>query len=280
MDEREARLGLPRNDPRRPVVVDAGERGAYGDRARRMCRLSPHSCPADARSRTETSDGSGRGRQPDRAAWSITRPRTVATATSSRGRRTRPPTPRSEARTPGTQEHGQVRRRGEEPDPSKVGSPGGNSNTHLGLTTARSIPHPRTSSDRRRARGAGGAGEPALRGTSRSRASCSTSVTGCVPRRSADSEASPDLTGAGPPHRHQLAAVPAHSGHEHAGRRHLPRRLRGNPAAALRPVRTRCRRPLPARPWRDQTSERVLDDAAGPQPPYKPRRPCRSATRK
>jgi putative transposase len=55
----------------------------------------------------------------------------------------------------------------------------------------------------------------------------------------------------------------------------FPRRLRDNPAAALRPVRTRGRRPLPARAGRDRTSERVVDDAAGPQSPRGPRRPCR-----
>jgi putative transposase len=36
-------------------------------------------------------------------------------------------------------------------------------------------------------------------------------------------------TGAVPEHRHQLATVPAHPGHQHAGHRLLPRRLRGDP---------------------------------------------------
>src|SRR3954464_12848969 len=60
----------------------------------------------------------------------------------------------------------------------------------------------------------------------------------------------------------QLAAVPAHAGHQHAGHRFLPRRLRGDAAAALRPVRDRGRRPLPPHPWHDGASGRALDDAA------------------
>src|SRR4051794_4685484 len=67
-------------------------------------------------------------------------------------------------------------------------------------------------------------------------------------------------------HRYELAAVPAHPGHQHAGRRLLPRRLRGDAAAALRPVRTRSRRPLPAHPRRNRASRRILDHPAGPQP--------------
>ena len=77
-------------------------------------------------------------------------------------------------------------------------------------------------------------------------------------------------------HRHQLATVPAHAGHQHAGRRLLPRRLRGDAAAALRPVRARGRRPLPARPRRDRASRRALDDPAGPQPRDGPRRARRA----
>ena len=38
-------------------------------------------------------------------------------------------------------------------------------------------------------------------------------------------------------HRHQLAAVPAHPGRQHARHRLLPRRLRGDAPATLRPVR-------------------------------------------
>jgi putative transposase len=41
--------------------------------------------------------------------------------------------------------------------------------------------------------------------------------------------------------RYELAAVPAHAGHRHARGRLLPRRLRGDAAATLRPVRTRGR---------------------------------------
>ena len=77
-------------------------------------------------------------------------------------------------------------------------------------------------------------------------------------------------------HRHQLAAVPAHPGHQHARGRLLPRRLRGDAAAALRPVRARGRRPLPARPGRDRASRRVLDHPAGPQPRHGPRRARRA----
>jgi hypothetical protein len=66
--------------------------------------------------------------------------------------------------------------------------------------------------------------------------------------------------------------VPAHSGRDDVGRGLLPRRLRRDPAAALRPVRTRDRRPLPARPGCDRASRRAVDDAAGPQPRHGPRR--------
>jgi len=47
--------------------------------------------------------------------------------------------------------------------------------------------------------------------------------------------AAPDPTGTGPAHRHQLAALPAHAGHRHAGGRLLLRRLRAHPAAAVCP---------------------------------------------
>ena len=92
----------------------------------------------------------------------------------------------------------------------------------------------------------------------------------------ADPQAPPDPTGAGAAHRHQLAAVPAHPGHQHARGRLLPRRLRGDAAAALRPVRARGRRPLPARPGRDRASRRALDHPAGPQPRHGPRRTRRA----
>jgi Integrase core domain len=81
-----------------------------------------------------------------------------------------------------------------------------------------------------------------------------------------DTKAPPHPTGPGPPYRHHVAAVPTHPSRQHAGGRFLPRRLRGDPAAALRPVRDRGRRPLPACPGRDRSSRRALDDAAGPQP--------------
>ena len=50
----------------------------------------------------------------------------------------------------------------------------------------------------------------------------------------ADPEAPPHPTGAVAAHRHQLAAVPAHPGRQHARGRLLPRRLRAHAAAALR----------------------------------------------
>ena len=67
---------------------------------------------------------------------------------------------------------------------------------------------------------------------------------------------SPDPTGTGAAHRHQLAAVPAHPSRRHARRRLLPRRLRGDATADLRLVRTRGRRPPPARPRPDGASRR------------------------
>ena len=82
-------------------------------------------------------------------------------------------------------------------------------------------------------------------------------------------------TGAGAAHRHQLAAVPAHPSRQHAGGGLLPRRLRAHPTAALRLVRARGRRPLPARLGRDRTSRRTLDHPASPQPASGPRRACR-----
>src|SRR6185312_14347333 len=66
-------------------------------------------------------------------------------------------------------------------------------------------------------------------------------------------------------HRHQLATVPAHPGHQHARSRLLPRRLRAHAATPLRADRARGRRSLPARAGRDRTSRRALDHAAGPQ---------------
>jgi len=52
----------------------------------------------------------------------------------------------------------------------------------------------------------------------------------------ADPQAPPDPAGSIAAHRHQRAAVPTHPGHQHARDRLLPRRLRGNTAATLRPV--------------------------------------------
>ena len=63
----------------------------------------------------------------------------------------------------------------------------------------------------------------------------------------ADPAASPGPTGSVAAHRHQLTIVPAHPGDQHARGGLLPRRLRGDAAAALRAVRARGRRSLPAR---------------------------------
>src|SRR4051812_19468572 len=90
-----------------------------------------------------------------------------------------------------------------------------------------------------------------------------------------DPAAPPDPTGPGAAHRHQLAAVPAHPDHQHARGRLLPRRLRAHAAAALRLVRARGRRPLPAHLGRDWASRRDLDHPAGPQPHDGSRRPRR-----
>src|SRR6185312_6239778 len=87
-----------------------------------------------------------------------------------------------------------------------------------------------------------------------------------------DPQTAPDTTGPGAAYRHQLAAVPAHTGHQHARGRLLPRRLRGDAAATLRPVRTRGRRPLPARPGRDRAPRRGMDHPASRQPGHGPPR--------
>ena len=74
-------------------------------------------------------------------------------------------------------------------------------------------------------------------GTSGFRASCSHSAIAWVPRRSGGSCSATGSTGTGAAHRHQLAAVPAHAGDQHARGRFLPRRLRAHAAAALCLVR-------------------------------------------
>jgi putative transposase len=65
------------------------------------------------------------------------------------------------------------------------------------------------------------------------------------PRRRLDDPADPPTpphpTSAIAAHRHQLAAVFTHAGHQHARGRLLPRRLRGDAAATLCLVRTRGR---------------------------------------
>ena len=122
----------------------------------------------------------------------------------------------------------------------------------------------RTATDRGRPRrlgGANGAGEPALGIHADPGRVAQTRPPRWRLDDPPDPRTAPDLTGTGPAHRHQLVTVPAHAGHQHARRRLLPRRLRGDTAATLRPVRARGRRPLPRRPRRDRT---------GPGPPSRP----------
>ena len=90
-----------------------------------------------------------------------------------------------------------------------------------------------------------------------------------------DPQAAADSTGTAASHRHILAAVPAHSGLQHAGRGLLPRRLRGHLETDLRLLRPRGWQPLRAHPRSDQPSDRPLDYPASPQPADGPRRPCR-----
>jgi putative transposase len=65
-------------------------------------------------------------------------------------------------------------------------------------------------------------------GYRRIQASCSSSAIGSAPRRSAGSSSATGSPGTSPAHRHHLAAVPAHAGHQHADCRFLPCRLRGD----------------------------------------------------
>jgi hypothetical protein len=135
----------------------------------------------------------------------------------------------------------------------------------------------------RRARGADGAGEPELGlppdpgRTAQTRPS----------RRRLDhppDPAPPSDTPGPDADRHQLAAVPAYPGRHDVGRRLLPRRLRGDAAAAQRSVRTRGPPPLPARPGRDRASGRAVDDEAArtsswcSPPPPSPCSACTSCT--
>jgi hypothetical protein len=97
-----------------------------------------------------------------------------------------------------------------------------------------------------------------------SRASCSTRPPHRRLDDSPDPQAAPEPTGTRPAQRHQLAALPAHTGHQHAGRRLLPRRLRGDAAAAIRPVHTRGRRPFPAPAHEPARDRRAGRDPSGP----------------
>ena len=100
------------------------------------------------------------------------------------------------------------------------------------------LPEPaRTPTDRRRARRTGradGDGQPELGIPKDPGRAAQTRPPGRRLDDPADPQAPPHPTGTGTAHRHQLAAVPAHPGHQHARGRLLPRRLRGHAAAALR----------------------------------------------
>jgi len=66
--------------------------------------------------------------------------------------------------------------------------------------------------------------------------------------------------------RHNLAAIPARPGIDHAGHRLLPRRLRGHSPAPVLPIRHGSRHPLRAHPRDHRQPGRSLDCAADPQP--------------
>ena len=107
----------------------------------------------------------------------------------------------------------------------------------------------RTPTDRRRARRAGradGNGQPELGIPKDPGRAAQTRPPSRRLDDPADPQTPPHPTGTDTAHRHQLAAIPAHPGHQHAGGRLPPPRLRGHAAAALRLVRARGRRPLPA----------------------------------
>ena len=76
-----------------------------------------------------------------------------------------------------------------------------------------------------------------------------------------------DSPGTRAAHRHDLAEVPAHPGIDDARHRLLPRRLRGDPAAPVLPVRHGGRQPLRAHPRGHREPGRSVDRAADPQPP-------------
>ena len=65
-------------------------------------------------------------------------------------------------------------------------------------------------------------------------------------------------------HRYDLAAVPAHPGIDDARHRLLPRRLCGDPAAPVLPVRHGDRQPLRAHPRDHRQPGRSVDRAADP----------------
>ena len=84
-----------------------------------------------------------------------------------------------------------------------------------------------------------------------------------------------DPSGAATEHRHDVAAVPAHSGRDDACRRFLPRGLRGDPAAPVLPIRHGGRHTLCAHSRCHREPGRGLDCAADPQPADGPGRPRR-----
>ena len=197
---------------------------------------------------------------------------------TARGRRAPPHEPQT---PPGLGRPGRVRRARPAAAPSAAPPSPGHPGHDPALaspprTPEVDLPEPaRTPTDRRRARRTGradGDGQPELGIPEDPGRAAQTRPPGRRLDDPADPQAPPHPTGTGTAHRHQLAAVPAHPGHQHARGRLLPRRLRGHAAAALRLVRARGRRPLPARPGRDRAPGRTVDHAAGPQPRHGPRR--------
>jgi hypothetical protein len=79
-------------------------------------------------------------------------------------------------------------------------------------------------------------------------------------------EGAEDPSGTATEHGHDVAEVPAHPGSHDARHRLLPRRLRGDPAAAVLPVRHGDRQPVRARPRDHRQPGRAVDHTADPQP--------------
>jgi hypothetical protein len=100
--------------------------------------------------------------------------------------------------------------------------------------------------------------------TSGFRAICSSSATGLARPRSAGPQGAEDSSGSGAALRDDVAEVPAHPGIDDTRHGLLPCRLRGDPAAAVLPVRHGSRQPLRAHPRDHREPGRSLDRAADP----------------